>query len=70
MRIRTKRERFIAKRRATAIDKALKYLKAGLDGLPHVRIGTSIKRVRESPRPMLTAKLLIKDWYRRRRSAA
>ena len=42
MRISSKRERNIAKRRATAIDRALKYLKAGLEGLPHVRIGTSI----------------------------
>ena len=69
-RINTKRERFIAKRRKTAIERALRYLNEGLEGLEHFRKGTSEQRVRDSSRPMTTAKLLIKDWYRRRRRAS
>ncbi len=53
------------KRRKAAVEGALRYLNDGLAGLPGVRKGTAEKRIRESPRPMSTAKGLIKDWRRR-----
>ena len=62
---RTWRERAQIKRRMAAVERAVKYLHEGLAGLPGVRKGTAEKRVRESARPMSTAKSLVKDWRRR-----
>ncbi len=53
------------KRRKAAVEGALRYLNDGLAGLPGVRKGTAEKRIRQSPRPMSTAKSLVKEWRRR-----
>ncbi len=61
-------QRRAAKRRKAAVERALRYLNAGLAGLPGVRKGTAEKRVRESSQPMTTAKALVKEWRSRRRA--
>ena len=57
-------QRRAIKRRKAAVEGALRYLNAALAVLPGVRVGTAEKRIRQSPRPMSTAKSLIKDWRR------
>ena len=58
-------QRRSVRRRKAAIEGALRYLNEGLAVLPGVRVGTAEKRIRQSPRPMSTAKSLVKDWRRR-----
>ena len=53
------------RRRKAAVEGALRYLSEALTVLPGVRVGTAEKRIRQSPRPMSTAKALVKDWRRR-----
>ena len=65
-----RQKRFVAKRRKAAVERALRYLDEGLATLPGARRGTASKRVRESPRPMSTAKALVKEWHGRKRASA
>ena len=65
-----RQKRFVARRRNAAVDRALKYLSDGLAGCPDARIGTAERQVRESPRPLMVAKALVKDWCQRHRSLA
>ncbi len=58
------------RRRKAAIAGALRYLNAGLAGLPGVRKGTAEKRIRDSSQPMSTAKALVKGWHGRKRASA
>ncbi len=58
-------QRRSVRRRKAAVEGALRYLNEGLAVLPGVRVGTAEKRIRQSPRPMSTAKALVKDWHRR-----
>ncbi len=65
-----RQKRFVARRRNAAVDRALKYLSDGLAGCPDARVGTAERQVRESPRPLMVAKALVKDWCQRHRSLA
>ncbi len=65
-----RQKRFVARRRKAAVERALKYLSDGLAGCPDARIGTAERQVRESPRPLMVAKALVKDWCQRHRSLA
>ncbi len=56
------RNRAQNKRRNAAVERALEYLTIGLAGLSGRRKGTAEKQVRESSRPMATAKALVTDW--------
>jgi hypothetical protein len=60
----TRRERASRKRRQAAVDRAMRYLREGLTGLD-VRPGTAEQQIEASPRPMATAKALVRDWRRR-----
>ena len=60
--INARQKRFVARRRNAAVERALKYLSDGSAGCPDARMGTAEKQVRESPRPLMVAKALVKDW--------